>query len=73
MLVLFTTTMLHTEMTDAFASASTAPQSGGFVTIDEIEGLTLETEANGWLAVQLKTAAADATADVTFSVIVKYD
>jgi hypothetical protein len=63
----------YTNDPDAFASASTAPQSGGFVTIDEIEGLTLETEANGWLAVQLKTAAADATADVTFSVIVKYD
>lgn len=58
---------------DAFASLSTAAQSGGFIAIDEIEGLTLETEADGWLAVQLKTAAADAEADIKFNVGVAYD
>ena len=58
---------------DAFASASTAAQSGGFITVDEVEGLTLETEGNGWLAVKIEGAAADATAAITFSVGVAYD
>lgn len=62
---------------DAWAAADTAPQSGGFVNVTDgataPAGLTLETEGNGWLVVQLLTAAADATADITFSVDVKYD
>lgn len=58
---------------DAFASASTAPQSGGFVAVDETAGLTFVAEADGWLAAQLLTAAADATADIIFSVGVAYD
>lgn len=58
---------------DAFASLSDAAQSGGFITVDEIEGLTLEAEGDGWLAVQLIAADADATADITFSVGVAYD
>jgi len=63
----------NTNDVDAWVSASTAPQSGGFLTVDEVEGLTLKTTANGWLAIQLLTANADATADVTFNVGVKYD
>lgn len=58
---------------DAFASASTAAQSGGFVTVDEVEGMTLETEGNGWLAVKIEGAATDAEADITFNVGVAYD
>lgn len=57
---------------DAFASASTAPQSGGFVAVDEIAGMTLETQGDGYVAIQLLAAAADATADITFSVLVSY-
>ena len=57
---------------DAFASASAAPQAGGFVTVDEKAGLTLEAAADGWLALTVNTAAADATADVEFSVFVAY-
>jgi len=63
----------NTNDVDAFASAATAPQSGGFVTIDETTGLTLTTTANGWLAVTINTANADATADIAFSVAVSYD
>lgn len=62
-----------TDDPDAFVSASTAAQSGGYLTVDEISGLTLVTEGNGWLAVQILTAAADADADITFSVGVVYD
>lgn len=57
---------------DAFASLSTAPQSGGFVTIDEIEGMTFVAQGNGWLAAQIKGADADATANITFNVLVSY-
>jgi hypothetical protein len=61
-----------TDDEDAFASLSTAAQSGGFITVDEITGMTLETPTSGWLAVQLKAAAADATADITFNVGIAY-
>lgn len=62
----------YTNDVDAWASLSTAAQSGGFVTVDEIEGMTFIAEADGWLTVQLKAAAADATAAITFSVQVAY-
>lgn len=62
-----------TDDVDTFASLSTAAQSGGFITVDEIEGLTFVSTGRGWLAVQLKTAAADATADIAYSVGVAYD
>lgn len=61
-----------TDDEDAFASLSTAAQSGGFITVDEITGMTLETPTSGWLVVQLKAAAADATADITFNVGIAY-
>lgn len=62
-----------TDDPDAFASSSTAAQSGGFITVDEITGLSLVTPTTGWLVVQLKDAAADATASITFRVGVAYD
>lgn len=62
-----------TDDVDAFVSLSTAAQSGGFLTVDEIEGLTLVTTGNGWLAAQLKTAAADATASISFNLVEAYD
>lgn len=58
---------------DAWASASTAAQSGGFVTVDEPDGLVWVAEANGWIVVQLVTAAADATAPVNFNFVEAYD
>jgi len=58
---------------DAFASLATAPQAGGFVTIDEVEGMTLSTAGNGWLCARINTADADATAPITFTVNVSYD
>lgn len=58
---------------DLWASASTAPQSGGFVTIDEIDGMTFVAAGNGWLAATINTANADGTANITFDVLVGYD
>ncbi len=62
-----------TDDPDAFASLSTAAQSGGWISIDEIEGMTLVTPTSGWLVVQLIAADADATANITFNVGVVYD
>jgi hypothetical protein len=42
------------------------------VTVDENEGLTFEAAGDGWLALTVNTAAADATADVEYSVLVAY-
>jgi len=58
---------------DAFASLATAAQSGGWIVIDEVEGMVLSTAANGWLCARINTSAADATADITFTVNVSYD
>jgi hypothetical protein len=63
----------YTNDVDAWASLSTAAQSGGFITVDEIEGLSFVAAADGWLAVQLIAADADATASITFQVDVSYD
>lgn len=63
----------YTNDVDAWASLNTAPQSGGFITVDEKEGISFVAEANGWVAVQLKAAAADATASITFNFTGAYD
>lgn len=62
----------NTNDVDLFASASTAPQSGGYVTLDEKEWLNYVTTANGWVAVTINTADADATESITFNVGVQY-
>lgn len=63
----------YTNDPDAFASASTAGQAGGFVSIDETEGLTFEAEGNGWLVLENEANITEAEGTVTFSVIVSYD
>lgn len=63
----------YTNDVDAWASLSTAPQSGGFVSVDEKEGLSFVAAANGWITVQLKAADADATADIAFNFVGAYD
>lgn len=63
----------YTNDPDAFASANTAIQGGGFLTVDEKAGLTFEAEADGWLAVQILTAATDAEGDIEFNIVQAYD
>lgn len=58
---------------DAWASLSTAAQSGGFITVDEAEGISFVAAGNGWITVQLIAADADATAAVTFNFVEAYD
>ena len=62
-----------TDDVDAFASASTAGQAGGFVAIDEVEGMTLITDGNGWLALENDANITEAEGTVTFDVLVSYD
>lgn len=71
--IVYDDNVTYTNDVDAFASLSTAPQSGGFVTIDEITGMTLRTEANGWVVAEVQGAAADATANIVFNFGVAYD
>ncbi len=63
----------NTNDVDAFAAASTAPQSGGFVTPTNVAGLQLVTTADGWVVATINTANADADGDITFSIPVAYD
>jgi len=63
----------YTNDVDAWASANTAPAAGGFVTVDEIDGLSFVAAGNGWLTAQLLTSAADATANITCNLVVAYD
>ncbi len=61
------------DVLDAFVSASTAIQAGGFIAIDEIAGLTLVTQADGWLVARINTANTDAEGAFTFQALVAYD
>lgn len=63
----------YTNDVDAWASAATAPQSGGFVTVDEVDGISFVAEANGWIAITINTADADATSSITWSFTGSYD
>lgn len=63
----------NTNDADAFASADTAIQDGGFITVDEKAGLTFEATANGWLVVQILTAATDADGDIEYNIVQAYD
>lgn len=62
-----------TDDVDAFVSGSTAGQAGGFLTVNEVSGLTLVTTGNGWLALENDVNATEAEGTVTFSVGVVYD
>ena len=63
----------YTNDVDAWASLSTAAQAGGFITVDEKEGVSFVAAANGWITVQLIAADADATADIAFNFVESYD
>jgi hypothetical protein len=63
----------YTNDPDAWASLSAAPQSGGFITVDENSGVTFVAAANGWITVQLAAAAADAEAAIIFNFAEAYD
>lgn len=63
----------YTNDPDAFASASTAGQAGGFVSIDETSGMTLVTKGNGWLVLENEANITEAEGTVTFNVCVAYD
>lgn len=63
----------YTNNEDAWATLSAAPQSGGFVTVDEKAGLTFDAEANGWVVVEIAAANADAEAAIEFQFSVAYD
>jgi hypothetical protein len=63
----------YTNDVDAWVSLSASAQAGGFLTVDEIEGLSFVAAANGWITIQLIAAAADADAAVTFNFTEAYD
>jgi len=63
----------YTNNVDAWASAATAPQAGGFVSVDEVDGISFVAEADGWIAVTINTANADAEGAITWNFIESYD
>ena len=63
----------HTNDVDAFSSASTAGQAGGFIAVDETTGMTLETTGNGWLALENDVNITESEGTVTFTIGVVYD
>jgi len=66
-------TSAGTDNLDAIASASTAPQAGGFVAPDEIDYLTVVSTGNGWVTVQTGGATTGTAGDVTFNIPFAYD
>lgn len=63
----------YTNNADAWASAATAAQSGGFVTVDEADGIAFVAEADGWIAITIGGANADADGTVSFQFMEAYD
>lgn len=70
--VVYADTVEGTDDLDAYVSASTAPQSGGFVAPDEIAWLTLVTTGKGWVTVQVN-AATTTTGSLTWNIPIAYD
>ena len=70
--VIYDDNSTYTNDVDLFASASTAPQSGGYVTLDEPEWLDYVTDADGWLAATINTADADATQNIIVNIGIAY-
>lgn len=58
----------------AYASASTAIQSGGFISMTaSANGIGFVAAGNGWLVATINTAATDATGAITFQIKGSYD
>lgn len=58
----------------AWASASTAIQAGGFVSMTAgASGLNFVAAADGWVAATINTAATDATGSISFQAMLAYD
>lgn len=64
----------NTNNQTAWASAATAIQSGGFVSLTAgASGLNFVATADGWVAATINTAATDATGSISFQALCSYD
>ena len=64
----------YTNNQTAWASAATAIQSGGFVTMTaSANGIGFVAAANGWIVATINTVATDATGSLTFQFSGAYD
>lgn len=63
----------YTNDPNAFASAVTTAQAGGFVTFDEVTGMTFEAEADGWIAVTVGGGATTTLGNITSQINLTYD
>ncbi len=71
--IIYDDNVTFTDDVDAFASGSTVGRTAGFIAVDEIAGMTLTTQGNGWLAVENDVNATESEGTITFSVGVVYD
>jgi len=64
----------NTNNQTAWASAATAIQSGGFVTLTAVaSGLNFVATANGWIVATINTAATDALGSISIQALGAYD
>lgn len=64
----------YTNNQTAWASAATAIQSGGFITMTaSASGINFVAEANGWVVATINTASTDATGSIAFQFSGAYD
>ncbi len=70
--VAYQSTAEGTDDLDLITSASTAPQSGGFIAPDEIDFLTFVSTGNGWIVARPR-AATTASGALTFNIPFVYD
>lgn len=64
----------NTNNATAWASASTAIQAGGYVSLTAAAtGLNFVATADGWVVATINTAATDATGSISFQILGSYD
>lgn len=63
----------ETDDPDAFATLSTAPQAGGFVTLDEVGALTWVAADDGWIVAQTAGGAVTEAGTITAQIAGCYD
>lgn len=63
----------YTNNLTAWASSATTAQSGGYLAINQLAGLTFVAQANGWVVLQILAGPTTTTGNVSFDILGSYD
>lgn len=63
----------YTNDVNAWVSASNVIELGGFLTVDNVAGLSFVAEADGWLAAEVLGVTTASAGNITFNIVQAYD